>query len=256
MIYINLLCQNELPYIKNLVPQLTDMCDEIYMCDGGSTDGTVEWLEEHAEEYKIKLFHRKWDWHFGKQRDFLLQKTPKDSFVIRIDADEIPTNIFRVSIKSILNELIEDGYPKVDRLSVLIYHITNQFDRCSGEAGKEMRIFWHDKDTNCSWQDKTHEIIHGTFKTQYASMKDVFGFIHLKYIDMKKIQRSRDEYVPHGLIHRDHLDRMQHPKDVVQLPNGVDYIISRELKKHIVGIDNDVTAGAIHATEKTIIPHP
>ncbi len=231
MVCANIICLNELLYLKNLIPQLKDMCDEVYIVDGGSVDGSVEWLKENAEKYNIRLFHREWDWDFGAQREFLLNQTPKDNWVIRLDCDEIPSAFLRFGLKQVLMNLGE--YPKSDRIRVPIFHLHGGLLTCGDVGGRELRIFWHDDSTKCHWLDKTHTRLDGRFKTGLTDFKDEYGLIHLKYLDEIKIERSRKEYVNHGTYHPDHLEKLIHPENLIELPKDVMFFVSKELREYL-----------------------
>lgn len=123
----NILVRNEIQNIKGLVENLIDSeVDEILFLDGGSIDGTYEYLEELEKKYNniIKLF--RWpqpigsDYKIGfnevERRNFLIDQS-NSQYILYIDADErISTNfkdalefesdIFAVSLCSYWNGLI------------------------------------------------------------------------------------------------------------------------------------------------------
>jgi glycosyltransferase involved in cell wall biosynthesis len=81
-----LICQNAMPEILRCIESI-HFCDEIYVCDGGSTDGTYEYLKSVKDIYKLKLFERAFD-NMLNQRNFLLEKIPSGNWIINIDQDE------------------------------------------------------------------------------------------------------------------------------------------------------------------------
>lgn len=87
MIYGNIICQNGLPDLLRAIESIYPLCDEIYICDGYSTDGTWEWLQNVKKSYNLKLYQNKFI-TMADQRNFLLSKTPIDSWIISIDQDE------------------------------------------------------------------------------------------------------------------------------------------------------------------------
>lgn len=86
-VYGNILCYNELPDIQRCLDSMSGITDKIYVVDSFSTDGTWEWLNNVKDVYRLELFQRKFT-TFGDQRQFLLDKTPVNSWIICIDADE------------------------------------------------------------------------------------------------------------------------------------------------------------------------
>lgn len=93
------MCQNEIGRLPKLIEAL-DFIDEIYIVDGDSTDGTIEFLETIP---KVKLFHNKWNGNHAEQRNFILDKTPNESWVLQIDCDELPTIPLRENLREVLN---------------------------------------------------------------------------------------------------------------------------------------------------------
>lgn len=55
--------------------------------DGGSDDGTWEWLNKYKDVYNLELYQHPYD-DQGAQRNRLLSHIPKDSWLINIDQDE------------------------------------------------------------------------------------------------------------------------------------------------------------------------
>ncbi|MHA1591204.1 MAG: glycosyltransferase family 2 protein [Candidatus Heimdallarchaeaceae archaeon] len=86
-IYGNIICQNSLPEILRTIESLCPICDEIYICDSFSTDGTWEWLNNVKDVYHLKLFQHQYK-SMVKQRNWLLKRTPINAWVVSIDHDE------------------------------------------------------------------------------------------------------------------------------------------------------------------------
>ena len=93
----NILVRNEIKNIKGLVENLCEAgVDEILFLDGGSTDGTYEYLEEiELREPRVKLFrwpqpklseYKKGFNEVGR-RNFLIEQSFAD-YILYVDADE------------------------------------------------------------------------------------------------------------------------------------------------------------------------
>jgi hypothetical protein len=71
-----------------------DLCDDIYINDGNSDDGTLDILHTLQNEYgkdRIKLFIRNWQHNrrmWADEKNFILDKVPSDNYILCIDADE------------------------------------------------------------------------------------------------------------------------------------------------------------------------
>jgi glycosyltransferase involved in cell wall biosynthesis len=72
-----------------------DLCDDIYINDGGSTDGTLDLLYSLRNEYgsdRIRLYETKWphDRNFwALPKNYLLDLIPKDNYILCLDADDL-----------------------------------------------------------------------------------------------------------------------------------------------------------------------
>jgi len=228
VIVINLLTYNELPYLKNLIRQLRGFADEIYVCDDYSTDGTWEWLNEQKD---LKLFQRKCNWKPGAQRNFLLSKTPYDCWVIKIDADEIPTFGFRFLIKDILNKA--SNPPELQRIFYYCFNLVEDLSHCHEDIGVQARIFWHSKKNNVRYVDEPHETILGDWDSECGVMKYEQGVVHLKLLDEDKVKVGRTDYVKHGIYQKDHIGEVLASKRVIPLPEHIGFDITSELINHL-----------------------
>lgn len=86
-IYGTLICQNGISEIVRCIESVVPYVDEYFIMDGGSTDGTWEWLNKYKDVYHLTLFRHTYD-EQGNQRNRLLSKVPKGVWVIDIDQDE------------------------------------------------------------------------------------------------------------------------------------------------------------------------
>ncbi len=74
--------------------------DEIVVVDSGSTDGT----RERVKEYTDKVYIRKFDGDFAKQREFAISKA-KGEWILVLDADETLSK----GAEKIIRQLIKSG---------------------------------------------------------------------------------------------------------------------------------------------------
>jgi len=101
--------------LEATVRSMMDLCDNIYINDGKSTDGTLDLLYTLQKEYgkdRVVIFEREWEHNrrvWADQKNFLLDKIPFDAYVIFIDADEV---IHENDILAI-RELTNKGIPAV-----------------------------------------------------------------------------------------------------------------------------------------------
>ena len=118
MIYGNVICQNNMPEIQRCIESLMLATDKILVCDGGSTDGTYEWLKSLESLGNVEVYQRKFT-NMQEQRNFLLDKTPKNSWILALDSDEEyakPAYVY-----SVLNQLNMESFHK-DLLKAIYVH--------------------------------------------------------------------------------------------------------------------------------------
>ena len=78
---------NGMPYVKESLPRLRELCDDVLVVDNGSTDGTVEYLKENGCKYKQGRYPS----HEAFNRNELTEWAKQEGFdwVISVDADEV-----------------------------------------------------------------------------------------------------------------------------------------------------------------------
>jgi glycosyltransferase involved in cell wall biosynthesis len=227
LIITNLLTHNDLLYVKNLIPQLFDFSDEVYVCDSFSDDGTWEWLNENK---RLKVFQNKWEWDMAKQRNFLLEKNPKDSWAIRIDSDEVPTFGLRATLRKTLERL--GNYPVADRIIFSIFHLHNDLTHCDDKVGEQIRIYWNGEDVNLRYENtykKTHEIGKGDFKSNGGLLLDEQGIVHLKFLDENKVRSTETDFLANNMYTQEQWEMLSRPENIIELPKVVGYSLTNEL---------------------------
>lgn len=229
-IAVNMLCHNELPYLKNVVRQL-NFADEIYIVDDYSTDGSWEWLNDVKKQYGLNIYQRKFDWKPGEQRDFLLSHTPKDCWVISMDADEVPTFGFRFLIKDLLNS--SNNPPDIERVYVYVWNLVEDLRHYHETLGVQSRIYWHSNKTKAHHISFPHDTLLGDFSPEAGTLKYEQGFVHLKLLDKEKVRVGRTDYVKYGIYQKDHIGDVFESKEFSELPSHIGFDVTTELIKYL-----------------------
>lgn len=81
--------------LEATVRSMLDLCEDVYINDGGSTDGTLDILYSLQTECgadRVKIFERQWRHDrrmWADEKNFILDKVPMSNYNVCIDADEV-----------------------------------------------------------------------------------------------------------------------------------------------------------------------
>lgn len=93
--------QNRLQNVKRNLEIILPYVDRAVIVDGGSSDGTAEYLDSLAP--KVKRVYRKWDDNFSNQYNEYL-KHIDDGWVLIFDDDELPSKELLESLQGLIQE--------------------------------------------------------------------------------------------------------------------------------------------------------
>lgn len=136
-------CQMETNRIRTVKPNLErafEYFDKFLIVDGGSTDGTVEWLEKQP---KVDLIRFKWCDDFPKSRNQYLKRLeeirmPDEiSIVCVADDDEFYSESLMKNIRALAEQMITNGY---NQLTVRCRSAT--LDRNWKRVSESLDDFW------------------------------------------------------------------------------------------------------------------
>lgn len=196
-VYGTIIVQNALPDLLRCVESIYPHVDHIYIMDGGSTDGTVEWINKWKDVYGITLFQHPYD-DQGDQRNRLLSEIPKGSWCLNIDQDEeVKCEGFRDFLNRISNDL-EFGVGR-DLPLTIAFPCINLVKDLKHYDQDNLHYFA----TKCFYNDRNVHFTHGYhmsicyFDTEQnvnaiPSPKD-WVVKHYAYLDKDRIERSHKD---------------------------------------------------------------
>ena len=97
-----MIVKNEADKIKSLIDQLVQFSHKVYITDTGSTDGTIELIEEYSKkDPKVVLSHFEWIFDFAAARNYSFQQSTDGDYLFWIDADDIINEPLMESLKKL-----------------------------------------------------------------------------------------------------------------------------------------------------------
>lgn len=209
-IYGNIICQNALPGIKRTLDSLKGVTDIIYICDGGSTDETWSWLESVKDIYRLNLIKHPFR-SILKQRNFLLGKTPKESWIVALDQDEVLIKAATRYLRQIIHELVSEEQIK-ECHSKFVIHFILPFIQLYGDENHRLpewyengcKVFYYDEaiDWITDYHCKPH--IKGTSEGAPAywriGLSREIAIKHYAFLDLKRNrERCRRDWRASGM---------------------------------------------------------
>lgn len=143
-----LIIKNEIDNIKGLVADLREFCDEIAITDTGSTDGTLEWLNENSDDV-LKVYHFNWIEDFSAARNASFTHATKD-WIFWCDADDRLPEEF-------INEINRIKHNELPLCQKLIYTMNYDYDPVHNITVNSYRLIR--KDTLPNWVCACHEYL-------------------------------------------------------------------------------------------------
>ena len=169
---------NEEKFVERFMSTIKDEADDIYVLDTGSTDKTVQALQDLGAIVKVGITK---PWRFDTPRNVSLAMVPENTDVcLSIDLDETLTSGWRKAIES-------SWLPETTRMRY-------QYAWSHNADGSPATCFWYDKchqRKNYRWVKPVHEVLAIYNQQEVQSFCDDFMLHH--WPDSTK---SRGSYLP------------------------------------------------------------
>ena len=181
----------------NFIAEYKDEEDEIVILDDYSdNEKTKEILDMMCSVHDITFEQRALMKDYAGQKNHLTRMC-KGSYIVNIDADEIPHKSLIQNIKTILesNPSIDLYWvPRVNTVDGITQEHINKWGWQVNEKGwvnwpdYQGRI-WRNR-PNILWKNKVHEILTGYKEHTYLPMEEEFCFYHPKEIERQERQNK------------------------------------------------------------------
>jgi glycosyltransferase involved in cell wall biosynthesis len=196
----SILTHNETDSLLKLIEFLVkhkDEEDEIVILDDFSdNEKTKEILDVMCSMHEITFEQRHLLKDYAGQKNYLTRMA-KGSYIVNIDADEIPHKKLMKNIKPILesNPTIDLYWvPRVNKVDGITEQHIKQWGWRVDEKGwvnfpdYQGRI-WRNR-PNILWKNPVHEVLAGYKEHTYLPAEEEFCFYHPKTIDRQEIQNK------------------------------------------------------------------
>lgn len=178
---------NELFFLPVVLSQLASFCDDIYVQDNGSTDGSREFLRDQRG---IKYYEVEQETppDFARLRNQLLEHVADGAWVLQWDADELPTLSMRAGG---LNGLVKD---KHHGWQLPHWHLVHNRHTCfKAEAGyRKLRLF--KKLDGVEYSGAVHEQVQVQGQLGGIPAEMGIGVVHLSYLAECRLARKAEQY--------------------------------------------------------------
>ncbi len=183
----------------NFLVEHKDEEDEIVILDDFSDEKTQEvftsWQAQYGDLKTIKIEQRKLNKNFAEQKNYLTSMC-KGSYIMNIDADEMPHPILISQIKEILtiNEVDLIWLPRVNTVKGLTDEHIKKWGWQVNEKGwvnwpdYQGRI-WRNRQ-NIRWKKPVHEVLEGYKEHTFLPQEEDFCFYHHKEIERQEKQNE------------------------------------------------------------------
>ena len=192
-----LIVQNNLSTLPDCLASL-GFADEIVIIDGGSTDGTLEYLR--GFNGRVRLIERPWPHDFSKQRQVSFDEAAvgEDVWWCRIDSDEVCPPLFRDNI----HRLLESLPPHIRACRVKQYNLIGGYDFYSSALGgweTYPRIWRSSRELH--WVGQVHESVCRLEGGGFVPIPDEeianlnLPVIHAGFLDLARMKRKEEQYM-------------------------------------------------------------
>lgn len=151
-ISVTIRVKNEAEWIKYCLLSFKDFADEIIIADNGSTDGSVELINDFIADHpeiKIKFYDRSADTYL-EISNFVLQET-RYRWVMRVDGDFIAKTSGKYNIAKLRRRILQldpNIYYGI-RLNIILLYIDFFHTHKEIPSSKEFYLFTYSPDLHC-----------------------------------------------------------------------------------------------------------
>ncbi|BBP09694.1 MULTISPECIES: glycosyltransferase family 2 protein [Streptococcus] len=149
--------KNEENYILNSLESIDWIADEIVIVDTGSTDRTVEIIQNLSDD-RIKLSHFKWNNDFSEARNFAIRQSKCD-WILVLDADEL-----LMDKKTLLKDMLA-YFAMFENLQSTIFNLKIRRSKETYRTGKIFKNV-----SSISYKGKVHEVLTCEEKTKHINL--------------------------------------------------------------------------------------
>ena len=196
----SILTHNETDSLLDLIHFLMEHKDEedeiVILDDYSDNPKTKEILDSAVSIYEIKFEQRHLLKDYAGQKNHLTRMC-KGSYIINIDADELPNKWLMKNIKTILEANPSIDLYWVPRVNTVDGLTQEHIDKWHWQVNEKGWVNWPDYQgriwrnrPNILWKNPVHEILEGYKEHTFLPAEEEFCFYHPKDIDKQEKQNK------------------------------------------------------------------
>ena len=197
-ISVCMIVQNNLSTLPDCLASL-DFADEVVIVDGGSSDGTLDYLRTYKNGYDLRLIERPWPHDFSKQRQVSFDEATcgDGTWWLRVDSDEVVPPLFRDNIHRLLGELPDS----ITACRVKQYNLVEGWGTYSAANGgwETYPRCWRSS-RELRWEGQVHEFVCRLEEGGLVPIPDEeianlnIPVIHTGFLDLERLKEKEGQY--------------------------------------------------------------
>ena len=211
-IYAHCLVKNEENFIWYAISSIIDFVDKALIWDNGSTDNTVQIIEELKKKWPTKIVFKSFSGSVSEGRQKMIEGTDADWFIV-LDGDEV---WWEDSIKKLVDEINENG-KNLDSIVVPFKNLTRDIFHYQEESKGRYKIDGREGFITIRAIDRNIKGLQVSGEYPKEGYSDLSGTL------IQNLSTERRKFLETPYLHLTHLRRSSKKSDKIKLVSGISF---------------------------------